>query len=74
MLQNYIYHAKEIIGNKKLELLEFLPIYSRNVFRTQSNVCDEVFFCKLFSEKPFIVDVRLGSKYASVKVKKKILN
>ena len=29
---NYIYHAKEIIGNKNPELLEFAPMYSRDSF------------------------------------------
>ena len=43
-------HPKEIIGNKKLELLEFPPMFSRGVFRTQSNVYDEAFFANSFQK------------------------
>ena len=41
-----MYHVKEIIGNKKLELVEFSPMYSRDVFKAQSNIQNEVFFGK----------------------------
>ena len=45
-----MYYAKEIIGNKKLELVEFSPMYSRGVFKAQSNVYDEAFFANYFQK------------------------
>ena len=48
--KNYIYHAKVIIGNKKLELFEFHPLYSKRVFRSQSNVYDEAYFVNYFEK------------------------
>ena len=50
MLYNYIYRVKEIIGNKKLELFEFPPMYSRGVFRTQQNVYEKAFFQNYFQK------------------------
>ena len=50
MLQNYSYHAKDIIGNKKLELLEFPPMYRKGLFRTQSNVYGEAFLANYFQK------------------------
>ena len=51
-------------------LLRNENLVTRDVLRTQSNnICDAAFFAKksryLFSQKSYIVDVRLGSKYAS---------
>ena len=45
--------------------MQSILIYRRGVFRTQPITYDEAFFAL---QKSFIVDVRLGSKYASISI------